>query len=603
MKQFFTFNLGGRNSFFLASVFALLLMTGFNAAYGQTLYIYTGTGSTYTHDTSVNLTSTTNLITVGSAATSATSCTDGFTASGFPADGSFASAVEVDMYANAGDTFNVTSFSVDLSRGTGPDSIELVYSPDGGTTYYYGGMNYLGSSGCDSTTNFSWTVSFSVLSSAYLIFDVFGFYADSTDGNLQVLNLSINGKPSGIVDTTVTDTTTIPVGDIFIPGQYVEIGIGTLGAFGTETAPPAGFNPDVYVSGYGAYCLGMVADPDMDGWSVGYPAYFGDYFLPGDPVEGWCIQANGTRNDAYYQNGAFTSSYGSGGLTLSGNTSSYTNTGGVMTGVWTGTAYGGLSITQTTVLDTNNLYFVTTVNLTNTGTDTLTGIYYMRECDPDQEEAWTGDFTTNNNIDYTGSDSVLVSATGTYYPSRSYLGLGTKCANATPFICAYDLLPSESEGLDALYNGTAGDVYYSGSTTQDVGVGLVFSVGDLAPGASTSIAYTYIESSSAVSSALNAICPTADTSSSTAVTNVPFEKGITISPNPAKDFIDIESDGNLGKADMTIYDMNGKKILQTQLELSNRNLSVPINLQDGVYVVELTSATGEKNIQQLVVLH
>jgi len=614
MKQFFTFYCSGKCVSFFASFFLLSLTPGFKKVYGQTLYNYNGVTGAYTKDTSVSLSGTTNLATVGSATASPAPCADGFNVSDFPNDKSFSSAVEVDMFANKGDTFHITGFIVNLTRsGAGPDSIEFVYSPDGGATSYFGGIYYLPALGCDSKLHISWADTFSVPYTSYLIFDVFGFYADSTSGNLQILNLSINGKPSGIVDSVIDsvtstacdDTFSFSGGDIFMHGEYVELGIDYLGAFASNSAPPSCYHPNIYIATYGATCLGLVADPDMDGWDVGTPNYFGDYWLPGSPVEGWCIQANGTRNDAYYQNYRFTSDYPTSGSTptLYGSTVSYTNMGGVMTAVWQGTAYDSLSITQTTVLDTNNLYFVTTVNFKNSGSDTLTGIYYMRQCDPDNEAAETGSYTTTNAIDYSGPDTVLVSAVGTAYPPRSYLGIGTKSTNAKVFYCNSGLLPSESEGLDAIYHGTASDVSYTGSMIQDVGIGIVFSIGDLAPGDTASIVYTHILKESVIGAALGATGAGIDTTTTASVPVVSFEKGITISPNPAKNFIQIESNSAFSNTNIVVCDMNGRKILQTQLNLSKHTRQIPINLQDGVYVVELTSATGEKNIQRLVVLH
>ena len=39
--------------------------------------------------------------------------------------------------------------------------------------------------------------------------------------------------------------------------------------------------------------LGFVADYGRDGWTVGTPAFSGDYFTPGSPFEGWGVEFNG----------------------------------------------------------------------------------------------------------------------------------------------------------------------------------------------------------------------------------------------------------------------------------------------------------------------
>jgi gliding motility-associated-like protein len=284
-------------------------------------------------------------------------------------------------------------------------------------------------------------------------------------------------------------------GDIFMKATHCEFGIDKYGAYGSNSAPPAGYHANTYVGTYSATCLGFVADPDLDGWTVGTPKYFGDYFIPGTPCEGWCIQANGVRNDAYYNNYGFVSDYPTFGATasLTGHNVSYTNTGLQLTACWQGTAYRHLQITQVSTLDTNQMFWVATITLKNlSSTDTFKKIYYMRQLDPDNEVQETGSYTTTNKIVYTGPDSVLVTATGTTYAPRSYLGLGAKTDSGRVFWVNSGLLPSESEGLDKIYNKTATDVTYTGSITSDVGMGLVFHIPDMPPGAVQVFKYTYI---------------------------------------------------------------------------------------------------------------
>ena len=72
--------------------------------------------------------------------------------------------------------------------------------------------------------------------------------------------------------------------NVFIKGTYVEAGINSCGAFGSDALPPVGYHP---TEGTG---VSFVADSDMDGWEIGSPLYCGDYSVPGSPVEGWAIQ-------------------------------------------------------------------------------------------------------------------------------------------------------------------------------------------------------------------------------------------------------------------------------------------------------------------------
>ena len=73
--------------------------------------------------------------------------------------------------------------------------------------------------------------------------------------------------------------------EVFLQGDYVEVGMSQCGSYGTVNNAPSGYHP----RGGGGGRLGFVADQGQDGWSVGSPDYCGDYFLPGSPEEGWAI--------------------------------------------------------------------------------------------------------------------------------------------------------------------------------------------------------------------------------------------------------------------------------------------------------------------------
>lgn len=212
--------------------------------------------------------------------------------------------------------------------------------------------------------------------------------------------------------------------DIFLQGDYVEVGIAQNGSFGTAGNAPAGYHsrPDFGVTGGP---LGFVADPAKDGWGVsapGYPAYFGDYFMPGTPQEGWDIEINGTRGRAWRMSGA--ASYTS---TLTGATTSYSTVGTSKVGVWEGTM-GNLSIKQTVTQRKDKVYFVSRVELENTGTTTLTNIYYNRSLDPEPDATVGGNYSSDKRIIFQPnliSRNCLVVATGQDYDS-AYVGLGSK---------------------------------------------------------------------------------------------------------------------------------------------------------------------------------
>ena len=280
----------------------------------------------------------------------------------------------------------------------------------------------------------------------------------------------------------------------FLQGNYVEVGVNGNAAFGSSVAAPSGYhpqggsavnNPCNSTTGPSGTDLGFVADPQKDGWTVGgtpagYPDYIGDYFLQGIPFEGWTLNVNGTelRNWNAYSDA------------MTGSFTSYTNTGAHVSATWNGSG-GGLAITQVTALDTGSLYFYMNITLTNTTGSTINNVYYGRAVDPDNEVAEGGTYTTKQNIDYqlpNTDNDVLVSATGTTY--GAYLGLGTRDCRAKCYYNSTGLAPTDY--LPIIYAQTGSNENFSGTLTADAGIGLVFSLGNIAPGASVSFAYAYI---------------------------------------------------------------------------------------------------------------
>jgi len=297
-------------------------------------------------------------------------------------------------------------------------------------------------------------------------------------------------------------------GDAFIKGDLVEVGVHPNGGFGSSCAAPTGYHPDVAGTGD---ALGFVSDPEKDGWLVSVPPsprYMGDYFVPGSPYEGWSIQANG--GTLAYGRGRT----GSSGIT--GSNISYTATASQQSTVWQGT-YGNLSVTQTTTLKKDKLYFVMSVDIVNSGTTSIPNIYYFRGVDPDNEVAWggpSGGYVTSNEIVYQPnptSTNCLVTGTGIDWPYMSYLGLGTKDCRARCMNLPGWYPSSLAEAFTGLGSG-AGFQRAVGWKTPSAGgadeaIGVVWNLGTLAPGQKTSLAYTYILKKADLDSALQETAP------------------------------------------------------------------------------------------------
>ncbi|PQJ11304.1 hypothetical protein CJD36_005745 [Flavipsychrobacter stenotrophus] len=308
------------------------------------------------------------------------------------------------------------------------------------------------------------------------------------------------------------------VGDCaYLKGKYLELGLAPTGCFGAPRPAPAGYHPGagnwLYDPGTGTTYtsgqIGFVADPNLDGWTTGTPAKYGDFFVPGSPQEGWSIQVGGVQSDAWLQNLSFAGTGYTG--TLSGTTASYSSSGTVLTSVWQGQTTNPLQITQTTRFDTTKLWFTVNVKIKNTGAAVANNVYYLRTLDPDNDEEQAGgSFSTINNILYqlpNPANKVMVTARATSAAHAiAFLGLGTKDCRAKCFIVDGSLTPGANPA--ACYNQTTTYYYTLGYTgTNDVGVGLVYQLGNIPAGDSTDLTFAYVMRAVDLDSALNATTP------------------------------------------------------------------------------------------------
>lgn len=201
-------------------------------------------------------------------------------------------------------------------------------------------------------------------------------------------------------------------------GDYVEFGLhGVANSFGSaSTGVP---DPSFHLRS-NKNRLGFVADYGRDGWTVGTPAFSGDYFTPGSPFEGWGVEFDGVA----YENAGLMGKQG-----VQPENATLVSNDGVVT--WVG-RQGDLRVTQQTSIfdgDSTTLGLEVTVTLTNLGASELSSLCYTRNVDPDQEQPWTSDYDTTNSIYYQPTvpegidgqpnpyDFAAVVATGTQYDS------------------------------------------------------------------------------------------------------------------------------------------------------------------------------------------
>ncbi len=297
--------------------------------------------------------------------------------------------------------------------------------------------------------------------------------------------------------------------EVFLQGNYVEVGIHNSFSFGTAGTQPPGFH------GNQGGQLGFVADYGRDGWDVGTPPFSGDFFLPGSPEEGWGVEwTSASGAERSFNNFGRMGNFGV-PMTSLVNTSS----GRRQSAIWEGTAVSGddkLRITQTVSFDADDLFFVMNVNLVNIGTTTLRSVEYMRNVDPDQEQPWTGNFTTSNWVEFqpprpaSGSRSELAARpAGNTHKALAIAqglkyGLTLGLGSIDPRAVVAASQGFSNRDTDAILNTPIQPLPTSPSVA-DRAIALAYDLGDLAPGQSVSFDYVYILDAADLETALGAL--------------------------------------------------------------------------------------------------
>lgn len=292
-------------------------------------------------------------------------------------------------------------------------------------------------------------------------------------------------------------------GQIFLQGNYAEIGISQCGVYGALN-PPAGYHDNNFTS-----ALGFVADHEKDGWNVntapGQPIRCGDYFYPGSPYEAWGIEVNGQQFGNYNLGTTCDNTVGGG---IPGAVTSYNAAGGYHSGEWEGdiiNATTNLHIAQYTAVIDTELYFSTTICITNNGATPANDVYYLRHVDPDNEEVYSNSFNTMNVVDQNpggATNNALCSATGLDY--GCYLGmLSTGYPDARAFVGG--AVGSFPITISDCWNGINGYQTVIGSNNggMDDCMGITNYWPTIAPGQSVSFTFYYVLDPNAVQTVVN----------------------------------------------------------------------------------------------------
>ncbi len=439
--------------------------------------------------------------------------------------------------------------------------------------------------------------------------------------------------------------------NVFLQGQFVEVGVNWNGAYGTSTAAPSTYHPSgasqVTNSAACGYTLcplhtgiGFVVDAGMDGWAVGTPAFYGDYFMPGVPQEGWSIQSNGKQANAWNESAqdsaanysVFTypdyvldsaiivttywydsalhvwdtlTNFGYDTIIhhdttyyIHGANIGYDTVGSSLVGTWQG-MFDSIAITQVTTLNMDSLFFGIQVTMTNLGSTPRENVYYLRTVDPDNDQVQSGVFSTINKIEYqlpNISGLTVVSARGTVYHD-AYLALGTTDPRAKCFINKMGLTP-DSGKISSMYAGdTTAYIYGSGATdTADVAINLAFNIGHLASVDTLGASHSAVRTASGTIPPNRAIINYAynfnggRVSSGTLNSTIISANDIKVYPNPVRNTISIS--GLTTSDAVTIYNMMGEKINTYNITSNSINTFDINTLPTGNYLVQIMDANS-----------
>jgi hypothetical protein len=266
----------------------------------------------------------------------------------------------------------------------------------------------------------------------------------------------------------------------FMRNSYVEMGIGYEGAFG-EDSPPSSWHTRANTGQ-----LGFVANPQDDGWST----YYGDFFTPGSPLEGWGLKINGTSyinfNEYYYDIAGTLGDPACDVSVCRQNSSAVT---------WTGTVED-IDIEQQYAIADGELYIVISTTLTNNGVAPITDLYWFRNVDPDNSQSVTGDYSTTNTIisqPDSSTDLASVEAVGS--------------DGATLYLMASDSRARVTHGgffnmdAESIWDGSSFYSVVGESATDDAAISIAIKIDSLDVGESTSFRTIYALDSSAITSA------------------------------------------------------------------------------------------------------
>ncbi len=277
-------------------------------------------------------------------------------------------------------------------------------------------------------------------------------------------------------------------GDRFIGGNYIELGISSLGSFGSVGSAPSNFhNTNSNLLPQTTSRIGMIANEN--GWYSGMKSKTNDFFMPGTIDEGWTVGINGSSKA--YASAANTAT--SKKINIDDNFSTdfiYNEKKEVIGALTTGTIFNGkIKVTQEVYLGVDDQLYTTKVKLENISGEVLENVRYMRSFDPDQNSY--SSYDTHNYVQNVPGVSAKVTAYGKindapfiFYAADSRATAGY-ALNGTSYVFAFNDIYNEKG-----YMKTANNSDLNGTRTyMDGDIFLYFDLGTLEIGQSADLTY------------------------------------------------------------------------------------------------------------------
>lgn len=282
----------------------------------------------------------------------------------------------------------------------------------------------------------------------------------------------------------------------YIKATSVEVGLSGAGGFeGSDVTmfpPPAGMHHRS--SGMGANYFGFVANPQLNAWAGS--AFDGDFFTPGAPENGWGFEIGNTGGPSGSNNCV------AGTLQIPGSITNWSHIATCYNADWEGNYTSGtnLHFKINYFIQETDLYYTTTVSITNNTTDTIRDLYYYRNVDPDNNQSIDGFFeTTNKIVSEPGSGCNLAHVSATQVgSSNSYLGFA---AIGSQWRASYGGF-SNRDASD-LWNGLGFTQTVGASVYMDEAIALSYKILKLAPNATETFKFVVILSDSSATNAIN----------------------------------------------------------------------------------------------------